>query len=263
MSYYLEHNIIVKPNKNPKRYLKSNEILLNNVLDKDFQKILLPFNLMHSIIFLKKYNICDNFITSNSFKSKVLSFCCLVIMLVYFVYLNATGDYSQNNYTTNLIVVLFDAIDIVFYPMAILFLFIHEVCCSNDNVKLILKLQEIERITKITKNNKMYHIGSWSLGICVFLYVFVLIAKDAFHGDVSRCTLVCIYCLNINSLYSARVMNLIKNDIKICNCLLKKQFGNESGSFDIQFEELYTCYMNILQVFRMFKKTLRAAVRFL
>lgn len=263
MSYQLEHNMTIKTKKNTKRYLNNNEILLNNVLDKDFQKALLPFSLMHSMIFLKKYNIHDNFVTSNTFKSKVLSFSCLMIMLLCFVYLNATEDYSENTDTTNLIVFLFDTIDIVFYPTAILVLFIHKVCNSNDNVKFILKLQKIEKITNFTKNNKMYTIGNWFLGLAVFLYVFAIIIKMIFERDVSACTLVCIYCINVNSLYSARIMNLMKNEINICNCLLKAKFENCPGHFDIQFDELHICYMNILDAFKMFKKTLRAAVRFL
>lgn len=170
---YRERNKAIKINKNRERYLRSNEILLDNVLDKDFQKMLLPFNLMHSIIFLKIYNLRDNFITSNSFKSKVLSFCCLVIMVLYFIYLNAIEDYSENSYTTNLIIAIFDVIDVVFYPIAILVLFIHKVCCSNDNVKLILKLHQIDKITKLSHTNKMYTIGNWLLGISLLLYIFV------------------------------------------------------------------------------------------
>lgn len=265
MSYYVGHNKIIKSNKNSRSYLRSNEILLNNVLDKDFQKLLLPFNIMHSIIFLKKYNIRDNFITPNSFKSKVLSFCCLLFMVLFFVYLTAINDYDDyldESVKTQLVIIITNGIDIVFYPIAILYLFIHKVCCSNDNVKLILKLQEIEKITKFSKTNKMFIYGYWSLGLGVFLYIFVIIVKGVYDNNFSVYAYVCIYCINMNSLYSACFMNLFNNNMKICTCLLKEKFES-SYQFDVQFEELHICYMNILDALRMFKKTLRAAVRFL
>lgn len=260
MSYYLDYNKIVKINNNPKRYLKSNEILLNNALDKNFQKILQPFNLMHSIVFLKKYNIRDNFITSNSFKSKVLSFCCLSTMILHFIYLTATDDYSDDSEITKLVLLSFDIIDIVFYPVAMLFLFMHKVNCSNDNVKLVLKLHGIDKVTKLSKTNKTYKIGNWSLGIGLFLYMFVFKLKDVYDDSIGLYDFVFVYCINMNSMYSSRIMKLIKNDIIICNGLLKEKFENSSSN--VQFEELHNCYMNVLDAFKIFKKTLRAAVRF-
>lgn len=67
----------------------------------------------------------------------------------------------------------------------------------------------------------------------------------------------------MNSMYSARVMNLIKNNINICNWMLKEKFDNSSGNFDINIEKMHTCYKNILDAFTLFKKTLQTAVRFL
>lgn len=261
MWYNLEHNKIIKTSKNTKIYIKTNEILLNNVLDKDLQKMLLPFNIMHTVIFLKLYSIRDNFITSNSFQIKIECFSCLVVMLLFFIYFKVTEVFENFNKRVQLLGKIISCIDLFFYPIAILCLFEHKVCNSNGNIKFIIKLQEIEKITKFSKNNKMYTVGNWSLGIGLFVYIFVNFIYGLCY-KFSVYDYVAMYYINMNSMYSTRIMNLIINHMKICTSQLKAKFDS-SGNVDLEIKELHMCYMNILDAFTIFKKTLRAAVRHL
>lgn len=263
MSYILGHNKTIKTTKNTKTYLKSNKILLNNVLDKDFQKMLLPFNLMHSIIFLKIYNIRDNFITPNSFKNKIVYFCFLMMMLLVFVYFIVSIDYPSFSMKRKIIHLIFYGIDLVFYPIAILFLYKHKVWCSSDNVKFILKLQEIDKNTKFSKNHQMFTVSTWSLGIVLYFHIFVMVINGFCQGEFTVFVYFNVYSLNMNCLFSTRIINLINNHIKLCTSMLKAKFENTSSIYNFQFEELHTCYMNILDAFKLFKETMRAAVRLL
>lgn len=262
MSYNLGHNTIIKTNKNTKRYLKNNEILLNNILDKDFQKMMLPLNQMHSIVFLKEYKICDNFITSNTFKTKIISFFCLVIILLTFSYFTLTDDSNYSD-RKQLTAIIFDSIDLVFYPITVFILYKQKVCCSNDNIKFILKMQEIENITKFNKNNKMYTVVNWSLGIGLFLYIFVSIIYGIYCNELTVCCYVFVYCINMNSMFCTRIMYLINNHMKIFNSLFSAKFKKSSCNFDIQLKDLLLGYINVLDAFKIFKNTLRVAVRFL
>lgn len=262
MACLLGQNETTKLNVKPKKIFVSNEILLNNVLDEDFQKMLRPLNLIHSVVFLKKYDIRDNFVTSNSLKTKIISFCVIMIALTYYVYFNASHIILQSHQSADIAVTvkLLQCIDIVFYPMSVLVLFKQKVCCSNDNIKLILKLQEIEKVTKFCKDIKMYTIVNWILGICLILNTILCTIVANLGGDIDLCGYLFIYYLNMNSMYTVRVLNLLENHMRICTRLLKANFDESCGNIDIQFKKLHTCFMNILDACKIFKKTVRIAV---
>lgn len=58
------------------------EILLNNYVDKEVQKILMPLNILQRITFCPKYRIKSNFITPNDGSTYVISFILTILFIV-------------------------------------------------------------------------------------------------------------------------------------------------------------------------------------
>lgn len=63
-----------------------NEVLLHNIIEKDFQKYLKPLNILQNCRGYPKYLIRDNFITPNGIWMKTLSFIVTSLFVVMFFF---------------------------------------------------------------------------------------------------------------------------------------------------------------------------------
>ncbi|KAF9800104.1 hypothetical protein SFRURICE_016981 [Spodoptera frugiperda] len=61
-------------------------VLINNLMDKEVQRLLWPLNLMHHILLCPKYRIKNNFIDPNGLVIKFISLCFIISILSCFLY---------------------------------------------------------------------------------------------------------------------------------------------------------------------------------
>lgn len=247
------------PKKNP-----NNEVLLNNVLEKDFQKMIFPLNLMQNIVLLTKYQIRDNFVTSNSQYISIFSLCITLFLAttwIEFVVQHLLIYINSKEYVA--ITSLF--YDLFFIPFCLILNYVQNVYLSNENVKLILKLHKIEKVTGFSKNNPSFTIWNWATTLSMFLFVILAILKS-FISLSNLFYFFIGYSLIINIIYAARIIALLKKYLKTWTNLLNVNLPNhlmEKQSRIFQHESLYKCYVNIFNAYNIFKKTFQVMVSFI
>lgn len=240
----------------------SNEVLLNNNLDKSFQNILKPLNLLHSLVFLNKYRIRDNFITSNCLFTTIVSFCVVMVLIgmhCYFTTVNLVHSISSNIP----VLYIYHGYDLVVYPIFLFCNYIINVYYSNNNVKLAIKLHEADKFTNFSKNNFSFVVWNW-LFLLLFFSYSVTYNIYCFYVQVFTIYFIVSYSVSINLIYASRIMSLMTKNVYLWIELLKFEFQKikEDGSDCAQnYKKIFKCYMDISEAFVFYKKTFEFLVR--
>lgn len=246
----------------PFTYNAKNELLLNNNLDKSFQNILKPLNLLHSTIFLKKYVIRDNFITSNCLFTMIYSFCAVISIVsihCYFTIENLVESIKSNIP----VLYIYYSHDLVVYTIILFCSYIFNVYYSNNSVKLVLKLQQADRVTNFSKKNFSFIVWNWLIALTVFFYS---VAYTVYYYYFDRFTflLVVTYSVLVSFIYACRIMSLMTNNIYLWIELLKSEFQklkDEERDGGENYRKIYKCYMDLFDAFIFFKKSHEFLVR--
>lgn len=248
------------------RNLASNEILLNNNVDKDVQMMVRPLNFL--MVFYQKYKIRDNFITSNSNYDHILSLCATTILIILYIRqglldMNETLEIVLNTSYTD-IFYIFDFSYIIF---GFIFNFIQNVRSTDINVDLLLKIQEIHKINKNFKN-VTNNIQFWNW-CCFALYILYHFIQNLFNIIVYfRIYLIFFYDVNI--IYAFCVIRLIRNELAIWIIQMQKAYefcieeniDEEDEDGEKYCERLYNGYFNILGAFNSYKEVSQGVVSF-
>ena len=169
------HRVISKP---------SFQVLHNNVLDKEVQRIAFSFNFALNLFFSSKWIVRDNHIYPNGNKYYWLSICYLLVITALCLYRIFAADligigtaYFERDFAVFLTELLYSSYIIGFLMCSILN-FVHK----KKNVFLILEIQTIYKSIDINKSIRSYIIWNWisilatifcDIFLCSFYYAFM------------------------------------------------------------------------------------------
>ncbi|XP_060807371.1 uncharacterized protein LOC132903341 [Amyelois transitella] len=108
------------------------EVLLSNYVDKNFQNMLVPLNVMQHICFCPKFRIMNNFITPNQLLQNIKTVLGYILFMTAFIIRFIISINIPNGGS-----IFFNFLDLIFYTFG---LGINSLCCiinSKSNIDLI------------------------------------------------------------------------------------------------------------------------------
>lgn len=235
---------------------------MNTFVEKPFQKILFPLNLFHTIFFMQKFHIKDNFINPKNFGSKVLSFCGLVFYVSFYTFRIFLMTTVKENTVSRYRHSIFDCFS---YSVGFLFNFICCVMESNFNVTLILNVQGIFKATgdnngvlnKITVKVWIHILSLFSYYSLVALHFFI---SKGVASIVEVATLYMLFAFDINIIYAVTIINILLYVLKwwvveVNSCVSKLPISDE-----IHWNKYLFMYGAIVRSYNMYIKVLQIMV---
>nr|WCC57899.1 gustatory receptor 30.1 [Papilio memnon] len=217
-------NVLLFPSKYQNYF--STAFILDNYLDSDFQKFLYPLNFLDNHLFLSKYSIRDNFITSNNRNGTLCSYLSTVFIIFIYILIICL-DEGIRNFSPDLLVV-----GIINYVFEIIGRIIYN--CTNNgfsdsHVNLILSIQRLQRTVKINYKNFTFY--NWMLFSIICCYYIILFIIQWYAGRGTPYILI-IYIIalidDLNSLYLIRINKLLLE----CTILLESKLKTVKN-FDV------------------------------
>ncbi|CAK1591350.1 unnamed protein product [Parnassius mnemosyne] len=184
---------------------------LDNYLDADLQKYLFPINLVQFVLFSPKYNIRDNFITSNNRTinciSLLISFCFILSYIIIIAFDDPIKKFEK------LLLTLF-VLKYFLYCVGCGLNSIVNIIQSDTHVMLILTIQKIKKYFKLVTIDNRSIIISWVhvLILCSFYILYYL-----FHIIKEKLTLTMVFTYlllllaDLNTVYMLRMIKLLRN----------------------------------------------------
>ncbi|CAK1591356.1 unnamed protein product [Parnassius mnemosyne] len=199
-----------------------NEILLDNFLEADLQKFLLPLNFIQQMMFSPKYCIRYNFITPNSRIANCIYICstfCVIITYIYIIIIDtAILQFPSNLY----VILIFNSCITTFGWITNA---INNVIQSDLNIDFILKFQKIQKFTHITY--RQFVTGNWIHVLVIILFYIVICSSYAVLGGLNlRWILACFPLLlaDLDIIYMIRMIKFLRCNIVIWNMKLKHTY---------------------------------------
>lgn len=236
------------------------EVLMNNRLEKDIQKMMFPVHLMFSIFLASKYTIKDDYVTPKGRVYRIFTFVFVAVlfgMTVNRLFFEGIED-TLGLYNFDL-VSLFYIYFCFFYLTLLAILFYLNMIHSEANISLILLIQKIylgldfsDNLKIITRRNWIGIVGTFLLNI--FLQYLFYTTFDEFHLiDTILDFLFTIFDLNL--VYSLLVLLLLRR-------YLEKWIKLVIGDFDDKTSvKLFIIYRNIIEAYNHYKTTFKLLVR--
>lgn len=149
-------------------------IFSDSGVDKDIQAMLLPLNLMKTIVLSPKYRIRNDVITPNDIFNKFLLICGTVFsMFIYFYRIIHIFDDAAQTYVYLVIQDVGTFTDFFFnfsgFFMNFLIVLIH----SKNYVTMVLTIQNVHRFANDEVRTNIFIRNNW-IGITIFLFGFSL-----------------------------------------------------------------------------------------
>lgn len=198
---------------------QSNEILFDNYLDIEIQRIFFPLNFIQWLYLLPKYRIYKNFITFNRPIVNVTStvFVFAIIFFLQFRFYLLFHNIPLNEISFFEITLIYDSLC---YSVGFLMCLYLNFNYAKDNVELVLNVQRTFKL--INFNNYKYftkfNVYSWCGMTGTLLYTILLLTMS-YLVAVSNNYLSIIYLFiayfDISVLYISRIISLFNFQLKL------------------------------------------------
>lgn len=243
-------------------YYKSapSEVLLDNTITKQFQRMLLPLNIIQYAYFDPKFRIKDDFIMSNSrFEIAFTVVGNLILILIFFCRIFEVVDVK----TTYVIAASLDFVVRVIGYVIKIFVNIQQ---SSNSVLLILKIQSIH----IKQNSKAYSyknmmISNWIYIIIIYI-VFVIcsivyaLKVDLHLTEIENIIIFLFLDFDVSVIYAFRIITCIRKELVLWTTeVIYYSSKNGNENFDY-WMKMYTIYLDILDAFNTYKKVFQTTV---
>lgn len=233
-----------------------------NILDKEFEQMLFPLNLMQYVLLQPKYNIVKGVVKANNYASQVIYFIgVLLIAFITVVHLVTLENSLQMCFSN--VIHFVGVLDCVCQIGYCLVLFIHHIVEGNRNVLLILKIHRVYKTLKNGNNFKKIRYENWIyigiIPLTVIVLVCVTIKVDSYLSLLY--TYPFIY-YNGNVIYATRVLNLLTHEVKLwkdemnrfvvkCSQKNHTQLRKYLNEVCLQRERLCSSYLDIMTAFKL------------
>ncbi|KAF9800839.1 hypothetical protein SFRURICE_009313 [Spodoptera frugiperda] len=238
------------------------QVLLNNKLEKEIQRVVHSFNFPLKIFCASKYNICHDRLYPRGHKYQCLAFCFTMFMNLVCTYRMFTVDITDQNMSEseNDMVILLSALYYLLYIIGFTVMFILDILHKQDNVFIIIEIQAIHRSLDFSKNIWNYIIWNW---VSIFAIIFINFYMYAsfvilYENSTSLEILTDYFCdivfttFEVNYVISIRIMMLLKQylDEWTRGVLMENQQVNEDRNL-----RLFGSYGHILKAYELYQKT--------
>nr|WCC57977.1 gustatory receptor 44.2 [Papilio polytes] len=194
----------------------NSDFLLDNFLEPEFRKKILPLYILQCLTLAPKYFIYYNLLTSNSRRTNMFIVANAIIISLKYSYDIAMFmniiKVNLNAIYLSLVCLQLGSFFAVFIVNSLL-----TVLRSETNARLIIQLQRIYCSCKIKMEVKHTMIINWILLFSIILYhiVIFIIRMTIFNDSLSFTILTHVFVLSIDcsNIYMARVLTLFKNAI--------------------------------------------------
>lgn len=240
------------------------EVLLDNILDYDFQTFLKPLNFFQNLWLYPKYKIRDNFITPNGWKANALSviITCFITTCYFIRIETATVLLHYQIYSPlkiNTIYFFCTLLSFIIFAIGFFVNLITNICNSNTNIDLILKLQKIFKIVGRNDKSKT-NLKALALLNCIYgflMTVGMFSCLSVFHvylhnkNPIDYFNDFMIISFDMNMLYAGQLMIVIKDNTRYWICKMQscdQLVGREKELF---LKGMYGAYVDLLDSYRL------------
>ncbi|PZC77057.1 hypothetical protein B5X24_HaOG200706 [Helicoverpa armigera] len=227
----------------------SREVLLNNRLDKDVQRILFPFNFFLTMFLSSKYCIRDNYITPSKRKYYVFGLFGICIITAANVHQMYGQIANMDLNKRGLLILIFLHVTQIFnFALSIVL----NIIDCHKNVLLIVIIQAIHRSFDFSKSIRNLVFYSWMIlliGLCINVYTIAYgyAILQSWH-ILSFIHDVLMVVLDIDLIYKIRLLILLTTYLNewIKNICLKKDDWQQDQANCVN---LFATYQNILKAY--------------
>nr|WCC57915.1 gustatory receptor 44.1 [Papilio memnon] len=233
----------------------NSDFLLDNFLEPELRKIVLPLHLLQCLTLAPKYSIYYNLLTSNSRRTNLFIVANALIISVKYcydivVFINIVKD------NLNAIYLFLICLQLWSFFAAFIVNSLLTVLRSEMNAFLIIHLQRIYSSCKFKMEVKHTMIINWILLFSIVLYhiVIFIIRVIIVNDSLSFTILTHVFVLSIdcNNIYMARVLTLFKN--AMLSWISEYQILNTSiteADIRLNVSKLESTYNGLSEVLRM------------
>ncbi|KAH9640144.1 hypothetical protein HF086_018386 [Spodoptera exigua] len=231
------------------------EVLLYNVVDKEFQSALRPLALMQRLFICAKFSIRDNFIASNTATYNYIGLSCALIFRSFMLYYLISTINQMIGITS--LLSLCDIDDFIFFSVGFIINYYSNIIQCNNNVFLILKLQNVIRSLQIdVKVMKFFVITNWCYIIalnCVFIlsntyYCMFHVVGNAWDHLSSFTSIT----FDINIVYASFILSLLR---RLVISWIEEFQSNGDSNNECYWNAMFDLYVNILEAYKLLKIT--------
>nr|WCC57758.1 gustatory receptor 44.1 [Papilio dardanus] len=206
---------IKSPNLSLRNY--NSDFVLDNFLEAEFRKILLPLHLLQCLTMAPKYSISYNLLTSSSRRSRLFTVGSALLVFVKYTYdLSVVVNYFKH--FLNAMYLFLICLQLLSYFAAFVINSVFTVLTSETHAYLVILLQRIHssyRFVKMEMKNTM--IINWISLLSIVLYHIIIftyrliVVNDSF--SFTALTHLFVLSADCNYMYTARVFTMSKNTI--------------------------------------------------
>ena len=246
------------------------QVLFNNRLEKDVQKIVYSFDYALCVYLNSKYSVRNGFIYSSGKLSRLVSFCCMLVAnmsCMYRLVIVDIRDVNKNMSNTekdffSLFVISYYILFIVGFTM----MFILDTVHKNQNVVLMLKIQALNKSIDFSTNITSVIVWNWvSILTIIFINHFILIVyfTTCYYPDVidlilDNVILIVFIGLEINFVISTRIIILLRK--YLYEWIKAVVMMNHNLENKEQCKKLLKIYQSIMRTYSLYKRTFQVLV---
>ncbi|XP_063897718.1 uncharacterized protein LOC110374958 [Helicoverpa armigera] len=259
--------ILVKNNNSSNKFT---EMLLENRLDKEVERIAFSFNLPLNLLLFSKYRLKYNRIYPNGIKYDIYAFFCTLFLGVLCFYRIFTLDMTNASmsYMERAILTVVPILFFTIYFIGFVIVFVSDIVYKDNNVLLILTIQTINRSISFSKT--VHSFNMWTHISFATVILVNLITRGTFYltcryshiseeiSDIVRD--FSFVTTDVNMVIATRIIILLKQYIDLwIKAILTTNVAQET---DLYCQKLFGVYMNIIKAYKIYRKVFQALVSF-
>lgn len=243
------------------RQTNNDEILLNNFAEKDMQAMLKPLNVVPTMFITAKYQICDNFITSNTFFYNICS-CLASVLCSLVLFFRAYLLPHEKEYLLTMIVYWCCFSDFIVYFIGYIMNVFTNICSSHTNVLLMLKLQHVYKLLDVNKIiiKKLTFMNLTVITFSLTFYLLRILSLYSFNllTNFHDLTIIMVLiCFESNILHASRLFHLVQTALKVWIVKINTSKKSEEIVEDNYWTTMFEVYDEILKVYEIIAKTFK------
>ena len=234
------------------------ENLFNNVIDKDLQSMLLPLNLLQTIVFYPKYCISNNNITRNGRKSKILSLSATILFIL--IKCHDLFDKKSQNFIP--MTIILSKSDFLLFSIGFIINFILCVLDTEKNIQFVLKFQDVHRYIH-NDTLKVFTIANWVIFVSILVFYgtsSMLIFKLTVGSIHSSFSTVILLSFDANLVYAIRLIQLLKDKVDQWSVQALQYLDMDCRDRGDHCKRMFQAYVDILDCYDIYKDSFQLMV---
>nr|WCC57759.1 gustatory receptor 44.2 [Papilio dardanus] len=248
-------------NRNPHLRNHNSNFVLDNFLEADFRKMLLPLYVLQCLTLAPKYSIRYNLLTSSSRRTRLFTAGSALLVFVGYTY-DIIVFTNDAKYILNPLYIFLVCLQLLSYVAAFI---VNSVLRSETHAYLVILLQRIHssyRFVKIEVKHTM--IFNWILLLSILLYhIFTLFYRLITVNDSLTFIVfshLFVLSADCNYIYTERVLTMFKSAILLWikeyqHILNLSNSGTEDHDVCSHIAKLDNTYNELMEVLRMCQST--------